>query len=159
MKVLIVLLPWIKASYLHHACIVTKLRQSINANLDKINYSYNATILWVFLLISILNQSYYHQTHIADQLTYIIVRHSWSYILLSSSYQFFLSLLSFVFSLLHDKHFETNEKISCSIHESVTHFYPILENNPSTAMISWQEWWLFIYLFHLYFTSVETISQ
>ena len=29
----------------------------------------NRTILWVFLLILILNQSY-HQTHIADELTY-----------------------------------------------------------------------------------------
>ena len=40
---------------------------------NKLNNSDNATMLLVFLLILILNQSY-HQTHIAHKLTYIIAK-------------------------------------------------------------------------------------
>ena len=38
---------------------------------NKLDNSDNTTILWAFLLIFILHQSY-HQTHVADQLIYII---------------------------------------------------------------------------------------
>ena len=89
-------------------------RQSItqiNIFTNKLDNSDNTTMLWTFLLILVLNQSY-HRTHIADELTYIIVL---------ATHCFYL--ISVVFPLLHDKHFETNEKISNRIDESNTPFY------------------------------------
>ena len=83
-----------------------------------INYSDNTAILWVFSLILILNQ-FYHQTHIADELTYIITRCSWSYLLLYYSYGRGNTHCLTFFSQLHDKHFETDEKISCRIDGSI----------------------------------------
>ena len=73
MKVLIVLIPWVQAWYIHFACItfLNKLRVNKELQIDiitnKLDNSNNTTILWFFLLILILNQSY-HQTPIADEL-------------------------------------------------------------------------------------------
>ena len=88
----------------------------------------NTTLLCAFLLVLILNQSY-HQTHIADEVTYIIAK---AYL---KQYQSLLPILfpsSQLFFLLHDKHFETNEKISNRIDASNTPFY-----NLSTGMMGW----------------------
>ena len=71
MKVLIVLIPWVKAWHIHFTCIISlnKLRDDKASEIDiftnKLDNSDNTTILWVFLLIFILNQSY-HETLIAD---------------------------------------------------------------------------------------------
>ena len=95
-------------------------RQSItqiNIFTNKLDNSDNTTMLWTFLLILVLNQSY-HQTHIADELTYIIVL---------ATHCFYL--ISVVFSLLHDKHFETNENISNRTDESNTPFYNTVHLN------------------------------
>ena len=71
MKVLIVLIPWVKAWHIHFTFIISlnKLRDDKASEIDiftnKLDNSDNTTILWVFLLIFILNQSY-HETLIAD---------------------------------------------------------------------------------------------
>ena len=56
-KVLFVLILWVKVWYLHLLCIVIKLGQSIDRNLQKIKYLDLTTVVWIFLLISIFNQS------------------------------------------------------------------------------------------------------
>ena len=111
MKVLIVLIPWVKAWHIHLFISLNKLRDNKASEIDiftnKLDNSDNTTILWAFLLILIFNQSY-HQTL------------SWrANIYISFRYPFFLSHLS-CFSLLHDKHFETNEKNYNRIDESIT---------------------------------------
>ena len=51
---------------MHHIIKQIARRQSISEDFtNKLDNSDNTTILWAFLLIFILNQSY-HQTHIAD---------------------------------------------------------------------------------------------
>ena len=81
----------------------------------------NITILSVVLLISILNLPY-DQTHIADELTYVIAKvQLWKLpviVLLRVMAEVAIYPLS-VFSHLRDKHFETDEKISCRIDESI----------------------------------------
>ena len=77
----------------------------------------NTTILWVFLLVLILNLSY-HQTHIADELTYIIAKVQLEAICYCTiTYELWQRQLAIyplsVFSQLHGKHFEIYEKISC----------------------------------------------
>ena len=58
--------------------------------------------------------------------TYIIARRSWSWVpvisLSYSVYPFFLSHTSSVFSPLHDKHFEANEKILVELMNRLPHF-------------------------------------
>ena len=62
---------------IHFACIIAliKLRNGKASQIDiftnKLDNLENTTLLWVSWLIFILNQSY-HQTHIADYLTYIL---------------------------------------------------------------------------------------
>ena len=107
---------WSQHSHLLTCIFCDKFISSSTVVIDKSfncsnSLSDNTTMLWAFLLILVLNQSY-HQTHIADELTYIIVL---------ATHCFYL--ISVVFSLLHDKHFETNKKISNRIDESNTPFY------------------------------------
>ena len=71
MKVLIVLIPPFKAYHIQFACIISlnKLRDGKESQIDsltnKLGNSNSTTILLIFLLILILNQSY-PQTHTAD---------------------------------------------------------------------------------------------
>ena len=71
MKVLIVLIPWVKALHILFARIISlnKLPDAKSSQMDIFTNQpdnlNNTSTLWVFLLIFILNQSY-HQTHIAD---------------------------------------------------------------------------------------------
>ena len=71
MKVLIVLIPCVKAWQIHFVRIISlnKLHHNKASQIDvftnKLDNLGNTTIIWVFWLIFILNQSY-HQTHIAD---------------------------------------------------------------------------------------------
>ena len=90
-KVFILLIPCLKMWYVRFACIVIVVANHHGSKLQKIyliDNPNNATILWAFLLILILNQSY-HQTH------------SWR-ATIRFLYPFFLSLISAVFSLLHN---------------------------------------------------------
>ena len=105
---------------------------------NKLDNSDNTAILWAFLLILILNHSY-HQTHTADELTYIIAK-AQPEALSSFRYPFFLSHLSYFFSQLHEKHFETNEKISNGIDESNTPFY-----NKIDQLVWWVGWIHFLF--------------
>ena len=71
MKVLIVLIPCVKAWQIHFVRIISlnKLHHNKASQIDvftnKLDNLGNTTIIWVFWLIFILNQSC-HQTHIAD---------------------------------------------------------------------------------------------
>ena len=71
MKVLIVLIPCVKAWQIHFVCIISLNRlhhnkaSQIDVFTNKLDNLGNTTIIWVFWLIFILNQSC-HQTHIAD---------------------------------------------------------------------------------------------
>ena len=84
----------------------------------------NITILSVVLLISILNLPY-DQTHIADELTYVIAKvQLWKLPVIVLLRIMAEVAIHSVFSHLRDKHFETDEKISCRIDESI--IYPSL---------------------------------
>ena len=60
---------------MHHIIKQFAQRQASQIDIftNKLDNSESKTILGVFLLFFILNQSY-HQTHIADYLTYIIAK-------------------------------------------------------------------------------------
>ena len=93
-----------------------------------------------FLLILILNQ----WTHIADELTLLQLRRSWSAISFTIHYSFYL--ISAVFSPLHDKHCETNDNVSNKIDESNTLFYHIVHR-----LVWWDGLHEFILFFLVFF--------
>ena len=99
-----------------------------------------------------LNQSYY-QTHRANLLTYIIARHSWGYLLLLvlaklSIPILFISSQLQCFFLLHDKHFETDEKCFCRIDESVQHLITQSINHYDELTRVNESIFLFLVFFH-----------
>ena len=73
----------------------------------------------MFLLILILNRSY-DQTHTAT--SYLNVYYS-----LEGIAEVLSTFATAVFSLLHDKYFEANEKISNIIDESTVLFYIVID--------------------------------
>ena len=98
-------------------------RQSITNKLDN---SDNTTILWAFF------------THFDFGSVLSSNTHRWR-ANISYSYgvaeSLFFYLISAVFSLLHDKHFETNEKISNRIDKSNTSIY-----NTIHRLVWWVGW-------------------
>ena len=123
MKVLFVLIPCVKAWHIYFECIISLNKlcddkaSHINIFTNKLDNSDNATILWDFLthfaFKSVLSSN--TRSWLAD------IYYSWGVAevlpVISLPILFISSQLLF---LLHDKHFETNEKNSNRTDESIT---------------------------------------